>query len=110
LDSGLASSEASLLLPKQTLDYLGIPIPPTELIPENKGGLGGGGFQVGRFTIDCLNVGLLRHSNIVGLFGVFPPQLYQGCEFIIDGIVSHQFLKKYKWTIDFDSMKILFTE
>ena len=107
LDSGLADSSA-VLLPKQTLDYVGVPIPPTITNPKGVGGLGGN-FPVGSFKIAQCKLGPLEQDNLTGLYGVFPPELYLSCEFIIDGIVSHQFLKKYKWTIDFDSMKMLFT-
>jgi hypothetical protein len=108
LDSGLADSSA-ILLPKQTLDYVGVPIPPTKINPKGVGGLGGN-FPVGSFKIDQCKIGPWEQDNLTGLFGVFPPELYLSCEFIIDGIVSHQFLKKYKWTIDFDSMKMLFAQ
>ncbi len=110
LDSGLAHSTAALLLPKETLEYVGIPVPATETIPENKGGLAGGGFPVGSFTAEKFRLGPLHQDHVAGLYGIFPPQLYHACEFIIDGIISHQFLKKYKWTIDFDSMKMLFSQ
>jgi hypothetical protein len=110
MDSGLADSEAALLLPKETLQYLDIPVPATEILPENLGGLAGGGFPVGRFSVDFLSVGSVQQKIVKGLYGVFPPELYHECEFIIDGLVSHQFLKKYKWTIDFDSMKMIFSQ
>ena len=108
VDSGLADSEASVALPKQTLNYLGIPIPDTEILPENLGGPGGGEFPVGRFTIDELEIDLLVQEYIKGVYGVFPPSVYWASEFIIDGIVSHNFLKKYSWTIDFSRMEMTF--
>jgi hypothetical protein len=108
VDSGLADSEASIAFPKQTLDYLGIPIPDTKILPENLGGPGGGGFPVGSFAIDELEIGTLVQENIKGIYGVFPPSVYWDSEFIIDGIVSHNFLKKYSWTIDFSRMEMTF--
>jgi hypothetical protein len=110
VDSGLADEKAALLLPKQSLNYLEIPEPPMKSIPESQGGLGGGGFPVGRFTVESLSLGPLRQENIHGLYGVFPPQLYMEAEFIVDGIISHHFLKRYAWTIDFDSRRMIFAE
>jgi hypothetical protein len=108
LDSGLADSEASVAFPKQTLDYLSITIPDTEILPENLGGPGGGGFPVGKFAIDELSIGPLVQKNLIGYYGVFPASIYMASDFIIDGIVSHNFLKKYSWTIDFSRMEMTF--
>jgi len=108
VDSGLADSEASVAFPKQTLNYLGISIPDTEILPENLGGPSGGGFPVGRFSVDELEIGSLVQEDIKGVYGVFPPSVYWASEFIIDGIVSHNFLKKYSWTIDFSRMEMTF--
>lgn len=108
VDSGLADSEASLAFPKQTLDFLGIPIPETEILPEDLGGPGGGGFPIGKFEIDELAIGPLAQKNLIGYYGVFPSDIYLASEFIIDGIVSHNFLKKYSWTIDFSRMEMTF--
>jgi len=108
LDSGLADSEASVAFPMQTLNYLGIPVPDTEILPENLVGPGGGGFPVGRFSVDELEISSLVQENLKGYYGVFPPSVYWASEFIIDGIVSHNFLKKYSWTIDFSMMEMTF--
>jgi len=108
VDSGLADSEASVTFPKQTLNYLGIPIPDTKILPENLGGPGGGDFPVGNFTIEELAIGALVQKNVKGVYGVFPPSIYWESEFIIDGIISHNFLKKYSWTIDFSRMEMTF--
>jgi hypothetical protein len=108
VDSGLADPEASVAFPRQTLNYLGIPIPETEILPENLGGPGGGDFPVGRFEIDALEIGELVQEDVKGVYGVFPPSVYWESEFIIDGIVSHNFLKRYSWTIDFSRMEMTF--
>jgi hypothetical protein len=110
IDSGLADSQAALALPKQTLDYLGIPVPSTEVIPDSGGGLAGGGFPVGRFAVKKFGLGTLAQENTAVLYGIFPPALYRDCEFIIDGLLSHNYLKKYKWTIDFSTMTMFFAE
>ena len=68
VDSGLAS-EAAIAVPEQILNYVGIPIPETEKLPENLGDLGGGGFPVGFFAIETLGLGPLVQKNYMGVCG-----------------------------------------
>jgi len=105
VDSGLAS-EAAFTAPLQTLKYAGIPIPETK-VQEGIGG-GGGGFATGQFPIKKLGLGPLVQENLKGDYGATPPQSYWRLGFINDGIISHQFLRKYAWTIDFTMMKMIF--
>ncbi|NQU85366.1 MAG: aspartyl protease family protein [Mariniphaga sp.] len=110
LDSGLADESAAILLPEQTMNYLGIPLPVMETIPEESGGLAGGGFTIGRFTMENVGLASLQQKKVGGLYGVFPPTLYMDCEFIVDGLISHQYLKNYSWTIDFSRMVMAFSK
>lgn len=108
VDSGLADSDAAVALPKKTLDYLEIPVPSMEQIrTDEDGGLAGGGFPVGRFSIENFGLGDLMKEKSTGLYGVFPESLYMEFGFIIDGIISHQYLKQYRWTIDFSSQTMI---
>ena len=109
-DSGLAHNEAGLLFHKQTLEYLGIPLHVMEKTSENDGGPGGGGFGVGSFSVPSFEIDGLIQKDAAGLVGVMPDSLYWLCDFIIDGIVSHRFLQKYSWTIDFDARTMIFAE
>ena len=104
VDSGLAS-EAAFTAPIQTLEYVGIPVPET-----TDSGVSGSGEQVtvGLFPIDTLGLGTLRHHNVTGLYGALPPGSYWRHGFITDGIISHQFLRQYAWTIDFSEMEMIF--
>ncbi|MCX6562404.1 MAG: aspartyl protease family protein [Candidatus Aminicenantes bacterium] len=107
VDSGLAS-EAAFAAPAQTLKYAGVPIPETKV--EDGIGGGGGGFATGLFKIARLGLGPLVQENLKGEYGANPPESYWRLGFINDGIISHQFLKKYAWTIDFARMTMTFAK
>ena len=106
VDSGLAGTPA-FCAPRQTLEYVGIPIPEIEAREGNIGG--GGGFATGTFEIAELGLGELVQSDLVGDFGALPPQSYRMLGFIQDGLISHNFLKAYAWTLDFERMRMVFT-
>lgn len=111
LDSGLDDPDAAILLQKEALNYVGVKLQDGEhVIPDDdKGGLGGGGFAITRLPIDSISVGTLIQKDSTGLYGVLPEELYfTESGMILDGFISHQFLKHYKWTIDFDSMMMTF--
>lgn len=111
LDSGLDDPDASILLQKEALNYAGVKLQDGEryLLDDDKGGLGGGGFAVTRLSIDSVSVGALNQKGLIGLYGLLPEALYfTESGMILDGFISHQFLKHYKWTIDFDSMLMTF--
>ena len=104
VDSGLAG-EAAFAAPVQTLKYAGIPIPETKV--EDGIGGGGGGFATGLFKIARLGLGPLVQENLKGEYGANPPESYWRLGFINDGIISHQFLRKHAWTIDFAGMRMI---
>ncbi|HED1421525.1 TPA: aspartyl protease family protein [Kluyvera georgiana] len=111
LDSGLDDPDASILLQKEALNYAGVKLQDGEryILDDDKGGLGGGGFAVTRLSIDSVSVGALNQKGLIGLYGLLPEALYfTESGMILDGFISHQFLKHYKWTIDFDSMLMTF--
>lgn len=111
LDSGLDDPDASILLQEEALNYAGVKWQDEDrYIPDDdKGGLGGGGFAITRLPIDSVSVGTLNQRGLTGLYGVLPEELYfTESGMILDGFISHQFLRHYKWTIDFDSMTMTF--
>jgi hypothetical protein len=109
MDSGLASA-AAFTGPAETLRFAGIPIPQTKVEPGGIGGGGGAGFATGLFPIKKLGLGSLVQENLKGEFGAFPPNGLWMLGFLNDGIISHQFLKRYAWTIDFSAMRMIFVE
>jgi hypothetical protein len=106
IDSGLAG-EPAFGAPEQTLRYVGIPVPEVEVREDVVGGAGGG-FAVGQFEIESLAMGRLEQRDLVGSFGGQPPGSYRRSGFIVDGLLSHNFLKQYAWTLDFDAMTMYF--
>lgn len=108
VDSGLAGTPA-FAAPEETMTYLGIPLPEVEVREDVIGG-GGGGFAVGEFDIEELGLGSLVARDLVGSFGGQPPGSYWRSGFIIDGLISHNFLRDYAWTLDFDNMRMLFSQ
>jgi len=102
VDSGLAGVPA-FGAPRQTLEYVGIPVPEVSVREDVIGGAGGG-FAVGEFEIEELGLGSLRQKDLVGSFGGQPPGSYRRAGFIKDGLISHNFVKHYVWTLDFDGM------
>lgn len=109
-DSGLSSEDDradQILLPEGTLTYLGMPVPETDQTSEI-GGLGGA-FTFGNFTVDSIAAGQFRHEKVNGAYGIFPePLYYDMCQLFVDGLVSHNFFREYRWSIDFDSMEMAF--
>jgi hypothetical protein len=63
------------------------------------------------FDVDQVGLGNLSQSDMTGEYGPMPPPLYDAFGYILDGMLSHRFLRRYAtWTIDFDGMRYLFTE
>jgi hypothetical protein len=110
VDSGLASKDGrAMTAPIQTLNYVGIPVPETKI--EDSIGGGGGQYATGSFAIEKLGIGPLTQADVLGDYGSFSPDAYWESDFILDGIISHNFLRQYdSWTIDFSDMVYYFAE
>jgi len=108
VDSGL-DSPAAMALPKQTLEVLNLPLPETRI---NEGSIGGGGgvYPSGLFSLESIGLGPLVQEKMTGEYGSFASHNYWGNGFILDGLISHQFLRHYSWTLDSDGMRFLFSE
>ena len=109
VDSGLRDEDgAAFTAPAATLAAAGIPLPATS--PET--GMSGAGdttLELGRFAIPRLAVGPLEQHDLVGMYGAFPDELAGAATgFPINGLVSHHFLRRYRWTIDFAGMTMTF--
>jgi hypothetical protein len=104
VDSGLQDEGgASVALPQATLDLLGIPAPPlTEEVGES--GAGTLTLRFGRFPLERVALGPLVQDDASGLYGIFPDLWTDLGGIAIHGILSHGFLRRYAWTLDFDAM------
>jgi len=109
VDSGLAST-AAFTAPIQTLEYAGIPVPETKIHTDSIGGGGDGLWASGSFPIRELGLGPLTQKNAEGDYGSLTPETYWRHGFIQDGLISHRFLRRYRWTLDFDAMQYHFIE
>jgi hypothetical protein len=108
LDSGLQDEQGSAFAaPRETLSAAGIPIPET-IEDVRESGAGHVALQVGRFPIRRLGLGALVQHDLLGFYGVFPDTWREAAGFTIHGLVSHGFLRRYAWTLDFDSMAMTF--
>jgi len=108
VDSGLAH-EAAFAAPCQTLEMAHIPLPETHIDEDSSGG-GGGAWASGTFKVEQLGLGSLVQKHLLGEYGSRTPETYWQAGFIIDGLISHSFLKRYAWTLDFDAMLMHFME
>jgi hypothetical protein len=108
VDSGLEDEGgASVALPRATLDLLGIREPPrTEEVGES--GAGSLSLRFGRFPLSRVALGTLVQENASGLSGIFPDLWTDLSGIAIHGILSHGFLRRYAWTLDFESMTMTF--
>ena len=108
VDSGLQDEQGtSFAAPPETLGAAGIPIPATvEDVRES--GAGHVPLQVGRFPIRRLGLGSVVQHDLTGFYGVFPDAWKDAAGFPIHGLVSHGFLRRYAWTLDFDAMTMTF--
>ena len=107
VDSGLADEHgAGFTAPAATLAAAGIAVPETR--PERgRTGAGEPTLQLGRFDAPGLAVGPLV-QDAAGLYGAFPPALAKVDGVAIHGLVSHHFLRRYRWTLDFTRMTMRF--
>jgi len=106
VDSGLeVTNEGCFLAPESTLLASGIPVPKSATV-EGSSGAGRGRLEIGEFTVEELRLGTETRRDVIGLTGIFPPQLTKAgtIGFPLGGLVSHNFLRHYRWTLDFDGM------
>lgn len=108
VDSGLEDAGgASFAVPGVTLDLLGIPAPPlTDEIGES--GAGSLSLRFGRFPVRRVALGPLAQQDAEGLYGIFPDLWTDVGGVGIHGLLSHGFLRRYAWTLDFEAMTMSF--
>ena len=77
---------------------------------EGVGGGGGTDFEVGHFPIESLGLGTLIQADKIGEYSPGNSGSYWANGFIQDGLISHQFLRNYAWTLDFAEMEMIFAQ
>jgi len=103
VDTGMAGP--AFTAPVSTLLAAGIPLPDTG---SARSGIGGGGpVRAAPFRVRRLTLGAAEASELLGIFGAFPPTLERGMGFQIDGLVSHGFLRAWSVTFDFERMRLV---
>jgi predicted aspartyl protease len=103
VDTGMAGP--AFTAPLSTLLDAGIPLPDTG---SARTGIGGGGpVRAAPFRVRRLTLGGAEASDLLGIFGAFPPSLERGMGFQIDGLVSHGFLRAWSVTFDYDRMRLV---
>ena len=99
VDTGLENG--SFLTSMDTAERLGISLDETGCIEERTIY---GQMKQTPFAIRKLTLGAAEQRDLVGLVGEFPIQDALG--FHIDGLISHQFFRRYAMTLDFAGMGI----
>ncbi|MER0285927.1 aspartyl protease family protein [Clostridioides difficile] len=111
IDSGFNGGKgAGVMLPKQTIDLLGITMPNLRPATKDEGGMTGNDFEVAQFDISSYGLGNVQQRKGIGYFVTGQERMYQVHGFFQDALISHNYLKNYKWTINFDSMTMTFNE
>jgi hypothetical protein len=65
--------------------------------------------RFGRFPPRSVELGSLSQPDASGLYGIFPDLWSELGGVTIHGILSHDFLRRYAWTLDFDAMTMTFS-
>jgi len=101
IDTGLIGG--GLTLPESMIKEAGI-----ELSAETQTGIGGGGeVPIRNFVAREVTLGGVRAAQVKGVFGAITPAMEYMLGFRLAGIISHDFLKPYKVTFDFDAMRLI---
>ncbi len=100
-DSGLAGG--GLVASKKLVDAAGLKL---DTASTGQGVGGGGTFPAIPFVAKSITVARSVQHDIAGVYmpGGSPLTIFP---FEVEGVVSHDFLKRYAYTVDFDAMKIV---
>lgn len=110
VDSGGADEKGTgIFFIKETLEFLNIPLP-DEMTSSTT--VGPDAFEAGWVDISSYGLGKLEVKQSVGYYDTsgHSDDLSDTNGFIHDALINHDYLKKYKWTIDFDAMEMTFSK
>ncbi len=105
LASGMAGT--AFTCPESTLEQAGIPLPAGESLT---GVSGAGSHDLRPFTVPWLRLGPLEQQNVPGVLGLFLPALEWRYGVRVGGLVGHDFLRRYRWTLDPETLDAWFEE
>lgn len=109
VDSGfITESGPGINLSKETMDFTNIPLPKLE--KPKVAGMGGGDFKEGYFDVDSYGFDDLKIDEAPGLYetGDVLSGMVDVTGFVTDAMLGENYLKQYKWTLDFDEMTMNF--
>jgi hypothetical protein len=105
VDTGLEGN--AFTCPKSTFKKLGLSY---NKHLKNKA-IGGGGYYITYpMEIDKICLGDICETKLHGQYGAFPTQIEKSFGFNVNGLISHEFFRKYSLTIDFIEMKYLISD
>lgn len=110
IDSGFISEEkAGVNLSKETMNLTKIPMP--KMKDSKVSGMGGGDFKEGQFDISSYGLKELETKNGIGHYetGEVLDSMFDATGFVTDAMIGENYVKNYKWTIDFDKMTMTFS-
>lgn len=113
MDSGMpANNGKGPILSPQAMKYMGFPIPKNKDMEKSTfSGMGGGSFKTSTFDLNSYNVGSLGEKNTSGQYWTGDQfNMYETTGFVSDAMIGHDFVSKYRWTIDFDNYSMTFSK
>ncbi len=111
IDSGLMTKGGNgPILSGSTMKLLKMAAP--QLNQSAMSGIDGNKFQVGTFPISSYGLGNVQAGNSLGQYysGETLENLSQANGFVSDAMLGHNYLKNFRWTIDFDEMSLIFSQ
>jgi hypothetical protein len=104
-DSGLGDAKGASVLMVRGFNDFGFSEPKGKVAIQRGGGVANLG---GYFTIDELRVGDIVCTNQKAIYHGGEGKLFSCPGYEPKGLIGHNFLKQFKWTIDFDNRLFLF--
>lgn len=111
INSGLVTKGGNgPILSGALMKLLKMPVP--QLVNSQLAGIDGEKFQVGSVNVSSYGIGRLVSEASIGQYysGEALESLGQANGFVSDAMVGHNFLKNQTWTIDFDTMSMIFSK
>ena len=110
IDSGLASEDSAFIIPNQTIRDIDLTVPVREA-EEGSGGSGEEVYMLGVLDVSESGLGATSLENQKAMYGTLLPDSYWARGFIQDGLISQKYFAAYdSWTIDFDTMTMIFAD